>query len=140
MSTVAAQRLARQGGPQNMARKIALVEDSALVRASLREMLGDISNFEIVGEYDHAGEAIAGITEQPADIILLDIRLRGSNGMQVLEHVKQFLPDAIVIVFSSQSDRLNRDRALAAGAKMFLSKTDDIEQLHDILLELANDV
>jgi DNA-binding NarL/FixJ family response regulator len=140
MSSVAKQPAMRQGGPHNMARKIALVEDSALIRASLREMLGDIPNFEIVGEYDHSGEAIAGITARPADIILLDIRLRGSNGMQVLEHVKQSLPDAVVIVFSSQSDRLNRERALAAGAKMFLSKTDDIEQLHDILLEFANHV
>ena len=130
----------QQGDPHNMGRKIALVEDSALIRASLREMLGNMPNFEIVGEYDHAGEAIAGITARPADIILLDIRLRGSNGMQVLEHVKQSLPEAIVIVFSSQSDRLNRERALAASAKMFLSKTDDIEQLHDLLLEFANHV
>lgn len=121
-----------------MARKIALVDDSALVRASLCEMLGEIPNFEIVGEYDQAREAIAGITERPVDIILLDIRLRGSSGMDVLDHVKQSLPDAIVIVFSSQSDRLNRERALAAGAKMFLSKTDDIEQLHDILVEFAS--
>lgn len=123
-----------------MARKIALVEDSALVRASLRELLGAIPNFELVGEYDHAGDAIAGITERPADIILLDIRLRGSNGMQVLEHVKQSLPDAVVIVFSSQSDRINRERALAAGAKIFLSKADEFEQLQDILVELANHV
>lgn len=140
MSSAVPQRMARQGGPHDMARKIALVDDSALIRASLREMLGDMPNFEIVGEYDHAGEAIAGITARPAEIILLDIRLRGGNGMQVLEHFKQSLPDAIVIVFSSQSDRLNRERALAAGANMFLSKTDDIEQLHDILLEFADHV
>ena len=120
-----------------MVRKIALVEDSAVVRESLCRMLDDISHFEIVGEYERAAEAITGITEQPPDIILLDLRLRGSNGMQVLQHVKAALPNVIVIVFSSQSDPFNKERALAAGAKMFLSKTDDIERLHSVLTELV---
>jgi DNA-binding NarL/FixJ family response regulator len=139
MESVAVDRITQEGGAWAMARKVALVEDSALIRASLREMLSDIPSFEIAGEYDHAGDAIAGITEQPVDIILLDLRLRGSNGMQVLKHVKASLPDTIVIVFSSQSDQINRERAIAAGAKMFLSKTDDIERLHDILMELGKD-
>jgi DNA-binding NarL/FixJ family response regulator len=137
MKPIAANWVTQKGGAWAMVRKVALIEDSAVIRASLREMLDDIPSFEVVGEYDHAGDAIAGITEQPVDIILLDLRLRGSNGMQVLKHVKASLPDAIVIVFSSQSDAINRERAIAAGAKMFLSKTDDIERLHDVLKELG---
>ena len=137
MESIAANCVVWESGVQAMVRRVALVEDSAVIRASLKEMLDDVPSLEIVGEYDHAGDAIAGITEQPVDIILLDLRLRNSNGMQVLKHVKAMLPSTIVIVFSSQSDQINRERAIAAGAKMFLSKTDDIERLRDILVELG---
>jgi two-component system, NarL family, invasion response regulator UvrY len=122
---------------KNMVRKIALVEDSILVRESLRRMLVDIADFEIVGEYDHAAAAIAGITEHLPHLILLDLRLRDSNGMQVLKHVKRSHPNVFVIVFSSQSDPINRIRAFAAGADMFLSKTDDIDRLNDVLTEFG---
>jgi DNA-binding NarL/FixJ family response regulator len=139
MLTPATEYVTRPGGPHEMTRKIALVEDSAIVRQSLREMFRDFPGFEIIGEYDHAGDAIAAIAVEPPDIILLDIRLRASNGMEVLKYVNKALPHIIVIVFSSQSDQLNRARALDAGAAIFLSKTDDIEQLHDVLTGLAAD-
>lgn len=114
-----------------------VVEDSALVRESLREMLADIEGLRIVGEYDNADEAIVAIDQAPPDALVLDIQLRVSNGMQVLRHVKLAHPTMRVIVFSSHSDDLARRRFLAAGAEAFLSKTDETEQLYQTLATLV---
>ena len=114
-----------------------LIEDSPLIRQSLRDMLSDIADLQIASEYDHAAEAIAAIDREPPDVVLLDIKLRASNSMQVLRHVKQTHPQIRIIVFSSHSDESDRNRFLAAGAYLFLSKTDDSEKVHQTLTALA---
>lgn len=114
-----------------------LIEDSPLIRQSLRDMLSDIADLQIASEYDHAAEAIAAIDREPPDVVLLDIKLRASNGMQVLRHVKQTHPQIRIIVFSSHSDESDRNRFLAAGAYLFLSKTDDSEKVYQTLTALA---
>jgi len=55
---------------------IILVEDSLVVRRRLREILGDIGAFNILGEFDTAQDAIAAIQAEPPDAMLLDIKLR----------------------------------------------------------------
>jgi DNA-binding NarL/FixJ family response regulator len=124
-------------GSQAPGLRLVLVEDSPLVRESLREMLSDIAGLQVTGEFDHAGEAIAAIDQDPPDVVLLDIKLRESNGMQVLRHVKEAHPRVKVIVFSSYSDERDRQRFLAAGADQFFSKTDQTEKLYQAVAALA---
>jgi DNA-binding NarL/FixJ family response regulator len=118
---------------------IMLVEDSALVRRRLREILDDIQRFRIVGEFDTAQDAIAALAVEPPDVILLDIKLRVGNGIEVLRQVAQHAPAAKVIVFSQHDDAGYREQFEEAGAHFFFNKTHETAQLLATLTRLAGD-
>ena len=116
---------------------IILVEDSLVVRRRLREILGDIGAFNILGEFDTAQDAIAAIQAEPPDAMLLDIKLRVGNGIEVLRHVKKHAPAAKVIVFSQHDDAGYREQFEQAGAQYFFNKTHETGELVATLAELA---
>jgi two-component system OmpR family response regulator len=116
---------------------IMLVEDSAAVRNRLREMLNDIQRFHVVGEYDAAQDAIAAIGTEPPDVVLLDIKLRTGNGIEVLRHIKRHAPGAKVIVFSQHDEPEYREQFARAGAQFFFNKTHETGQLVATLTELG---
>jgi DNA-binding NarL/FixJ family response regulator len=117
---------------------IILVEDSLVVRKRLREILEDIGGFQVLGEYETAQDAVTGLRSQPPpDAILLDIKLRVGNGIEVLRYAKQHIPAATVIVFSQHDDAGYRDQFAQAGARFFFNKTHETEQLVATLTELA---
>jgi two-component system invasion response regulator UvrY len=119
---------------------IILVEDSLVVRRRLREILGDIGAFNILGEFDTAQDAIAAIRAEAPDAMLLDIKLRVGNGIEVLRYAKQHIPSATVIVFSQHDDAGYREQFAQAGAQFFFNKTHETEQLVAALTKLASSV
>ena len=116
---------------------IILVEDSLAVRKRLREILDDIQRFRIAGEFDTAQDAIAAIAAEAPDIVLLDIKLRVGNGIEVLRHVRQHAPSAKVIVFSQHDDAGYREQFAQAGADLFFNKTHEAGALVAALTGLA---
>jgi DNA-binding NarL/FixJ family response regulator len=114
-----------------------LVEDSIVVRRRLREILDDIQQFHIIGEFDAAQDAIAAIDAQAPDILLLDIKLRIGNGIEVLRHVRRQAPAAKVIVFSQHDDAGYREQFEQAGAQYFFNKTHETGKLVATLSQLA---
>jgi len=114
-----------------------LVEDSAAVRRRLREILDDIQGFRIVGEFETAQDAIGAIGSEPPDLILLDIKLRVGNGIEVLRHLRRQAPAAQVIVFSQHDDAGYREQFEQAGAQFFFNKTHETGQLVATLTRLA---
>ena len=108
-----------------------------MVRRRLREILDDIGAFRILGEFDAVQDAIDAIRSAPPDALLLDIKLRVGNGIEVLRYVKAHAPSAKVIVFSQHDDAGYRDQFAEAGAQFFFNKTGETEQLVDALRELG---
>jgi DNA-binding NarL/FixJ family response regulator len=119
---------------------IILVEDSLIVRRRLREILGDIGAFNILGEFDTAQDAIAAIQTEEPDAVLLDIKLRVGNGIEVLRYAKQHAPSATVIIFSQHDDPGYREQFAQAGAQFFFNKTHETEQLVSALTKMAASV
>lgn len=113
--------------------KIAIVDDSEIIRQYIVEMLSEICGLEICGEYDTAADAIAGINRNPPEAILLDIKLRSGNGLQVMRHVHKTFPDMRVIVFSNHADENTRELFQKAGAHYFFDKSHEIAQLKSTL-------
>jgi DNA-binding NarL/FixJ family response regulator len=114
-----------------------LVEDSLVLRRRLRDILEDIGRFRIVGEFDTAQDAIAAIGTAPPEVILLDIKLRVGNGIEVLRHIREHAPDAKVIVFSQHDDPGYREQFEQAGATFFFNKTHETSQLVATLTQLG---
>jgi two-component system, OmpR family, response regulator len=112
---------------------IIMVEDSALLRERLQQMLEEFPKLQLLGEYDNAAAAITALRQQPIDIVLLDIKLKGSSGLDVLRHVKGTHPATKVIVFTNHSDDEYRELFTRLGADYFFSKTHETERLHETL-------
>jgi two-component system, NarL family, response regulator DevR len=117
---------------------VILVEDSPVVRERLVELLDGEPGVTIVGQYEDANGAIDGIRNGNAHVILLDIKLSGSSGMQVMQAVAEEAPQIKVIVLTNYAEPQYRVRFLAAGALEVLDKSNEFHRVPALLRELAN--
>ena len=116
---------------------VIIVEDSSLVRDRLRELIADIPLLSIVGEYDNAPAAISALRQRGVDIVLLDLKLNGSDGLDVLRNAGATLPSTTFIVFTNHTDKVYRRLSTQYGADHFFSKAHETEQLRETLIALT---
>ena len=80
--------------------------------------------------YASSGEAaLARLKEQPADIVLLDIKMPGMDGLEVLRHIRNDYPDISVIILSGHADMESAAKGLELGAFFYLLKPVNLEDL-----------
>jgi two-component system, response regulator PdtaR len=103
-----------------VARSVVIAEDEAIVRLDLREILEE-EGFEVVGEASRGDEAIELVHELHPDLVLLDIKMPGVDGLQAAEAISQIGGTAILFLTAfSQRDLV--ERARDAGAIAYLVK------------------
>ncbi len=116
--------------------RLALVDDSEVVRVGLRALLGTAPTIEIVGE---AGSVATGVElcarVRPA-VALLDIRLPDGTGLDACRQILKRLPDTRVLILTSVVDDALVDEAIRAGAHGYLLKEIDgrglVQAIHDV--------
>jgi DNA-binding NarL/FixJ family response regulator len=101
---------------------VALVEDEARFRASLRRVIESKAELRCVGEYATGAAAIQGIPQHPPDVVLMDLNLPDSSGAEVTARLKSQLPDLSVVVLTVYNDAEHIFQALRAGAGGYLLK------------------
>lgn len=121
--------------------KIFVVEDSAAVRERLVEMIDDLEDAEVVGEADSFANAVAGIRNTSPDVAILDIRLADDTGtgIDVLQEARKILPSLRAIVMSNFATPQFAKASADAGAEYFLDKSQDFEQIPEILRRMGDD-
>lgn len=115
-----------------------LVEDSEVVRERLRDMVLDISRDVIVLEAATPTEAIAGILAQAPELIVLDLKLDGGSGLDVLREVHVKLPASQVVVFSNQAGQPYVKKCMALGAAAFFDKAQDFELVRNKVRQIIS--
>jgi DNA-binding NarL/FixJ family response regulator len=115
-----------------------IADDSAVVREKLKEALEEQGSIKVVGESGDTGQAIAKIRQLDPQVIIIDIRMPGGGGLPILKDIKARTPDRITVILTSFPFPQYRQAYLAAGTDYFFDKTQDIQKLLDVLLELAN--
>jgi DNA-binding NarL/FixJ family response regulator len=108
--------------------RVFLADDSALIRGRVADLLG-ARGMAIVGQAETPQSSIDGILDLHPDVVVLDVRLEGGSGLQVLRAVRDADPDIAFVVFSNSSSPAYRQRYLDEGADRFLDKTDEFDQL-----------
>ena len=116
--------------------RIFLVEDASLLRDRLVRQIDAIDGLDIVGHADNAPEAIEQIRQVKPDAILLDIRLKQSNGFQVLEAVKTPGQPPVVVVLTNFAYPQYRKKFIDAGADYFFDKSHEFDQAINTLKKL----
>ena len=117
------------------ARKVFIVDDSALIRTSLRDLLADIGEVKIVGEAETPIDAIDGILKLKPTCVVLDFQLRGGTGVDVMRAVHPVAPDIAFIVLTNHPTPQYKRLCLGAGAQWFFDKSTEFGRIKDAVLE-----
>lgn len=117
--------------------RVLLADDHALVRAGLRALIAPIAGVEVVAEAADGREALRKIEEEQPDLVLLDIRMPGMNGFEVLEHSTRSFPNVRIIVFSVRDDGGHAAQAVRAGASGYLPKSASQAELREAIETVA---
>ena len=121
--------------------KVYVVEDSAVVRERLLEMLREIEDIEVVGEAETYDAAVTGILDTRPDVAVLDLKLAddGGSGIDVLITVRKGLPAIRAIVLSNYATPQHMKASADAGAEFFLDKSQDFERIAEILEQMKGE-
>lgn len=102
--------------------RVLVVDDHALHREGTRRILEEYDGLEVVGDADSGEAALALINELNPDVVLLDIRLPGINGIETARRAHRHHPDVRILVVTAYDDEEYVRGAFEAGAAGYLSK------------------
>ena len=127
----------RRGGPDrrnpDQRTKILLVDDHALFRVGMRQILEREPDFDIVGEAEDARDAFTYAVELTPDIVLLDLSLPAPGGIETTQRIKREVPSAGIIALAVAEDEDQLFEAIKAGAAAFVLKDVSPEDLVTII-------
>ncbi|NPV55957.1 MAG: response regulator transcription factor [Anaerolineae bacterium] len=102
--------------------KIVIVDDHEVVRIGLKSLLEHHPQFEVIGEAGNAKEALDQIARLEPDIVLMDIRLPGTSGIEVCEEITKSYPNIQVVMLTSYAEDEMLFSAIRAGASGYVLK------------------
>ena len=113
-----------------------IVDDHEVVREGLRLSLSRASHIRVVGEASDGETAVALAERRRPDVVVMDIRMPGMDGLDATRLLRERAPDVPVILFTAYSDRPLLSRGLESGAKGYVLK----EASHETLLKAIEKV
>lgn len=108
--------------------KVLIVDDHYVVREGLRRILDTDEEVEVVGEARNGEEAVAKATSLVPDVIIMDLKMPGMDGIMATHEIKQIMPDVNILVLTLYAeDFINQ--AVEAGVSGYLLKDSDSDQI-----------
>ena len=117
--------------------RVLIVDDSKIVCDGLQQMLINIADVEIVGQANNGKDAIAVISETNPDVVILDIRLPGLSGIDVLKDIRAKKLPILVIMLTNYPYPQYRKKCKELGADYFFDKVMEIEMVPKVIAKLA---
>jgi DNA-binding NarL/FixJ family response regulator len=104
------------------AKRVFVVDDHPIVRKGLVAQFADESDLLLCGEAEDVVDAALRIPDAHADIVIVDISLKNSNGIDLVKRLKAKFPSLRILIWSMYPESLYAERALSAGANGYLNK------------------
>jgi two-component system, chemotaxis family, chemotaxis protein CheY len=114
-----------------------IVDDSDFIRERLSEMIRESEIFGTISNAYDSESALKIYSASTPDIVILDIRIPGENGIKTLEKMKAISKVPKIIMLTNYPYDQYRKKCLATGADYFFSKSDDFGKIPALCLELA---
>ena len=116
--------------------KVVLIEDYEILRKSLKDIVNQEQDYEVVGDFESYETALPEMKELAPDIVLTDITLPGISGIEGIKQVKLILPQAAIIVVTVHENSQYVFDALCAGAVGYLTKNSGKQKVVEALNQL----
>ena len=117
--------------------RVVVVDDSIIVRERLIKMFSDLPSLAIVGEAGNSFEAINIIEGKKPDVVVLDIKMPGDSGVEVLRRVKKKNSSIIAIVLTNYPLGQYKEKCFEYGADYFFDKSQEYLKVTEVLRTLA---
>jgi DNA-binding NarL/FixJ family response regulator len=118
--------------------RMLIVDDDASFRQRVKELLASEPDIEVVGEAADSQEAIFKARELKPGLVLMDVRMPGTNGINVTRQLKDERPEIKVIIVSIFDLEEYREAAMASGASGYMVKKSLIEELVPAIRRIVN--
>jgi DNA-binding NarL/FixJ family response regulator len=110
--------------PKPQRSRIFLVDDHAMFRDGLRQLINLEPDLMVSGDAPGAAEALPAIRESKPDLAIIDISLAGTSGIDLVKDLKRDYEDLPILVVSMHAESLYAERALRAGAMGYVMKSE----------------
>ncbi|CAG7627109.1 Response regulator protein VraR [Paenibacillus solanacearum] len=118
--------------------RIVIAEDHPLFRSGVRNLLRTTDDLEVVGEAASGEEALALVEQLQPDLVLMDIRMPGMNGIEATRLIKETHPAVEVLILTMFRDDQSVFTAMRVGAKGYILKDSDEEELLQSIRMVGN--
>ena len=118
------------------AKRIVIVDDHPLFRKGLEQLIHSDGTFAVCGEAGSAAEAMDVIRKLDPDLAIVDVRLPGANGIELIKNIRAEFPKLPILVLSMHDESLYALRALRAGAQGYVMKQEAlanvVQAIHEV--------
>ncbi len=118
--------------------RVVLVEDNEVFREALELMLGMREEIEVVAAVGDGAAAVAATLEHRPDVVLMDYRMPGLDGVEATTQLLAQLPDLRVVALTASADDDQRRALLAAGAVACLGKDEELDNIVAAIQQAAS--
>jgi len=115
--------------------RVAIIEDQEEIRKGYEFLINSADGFECIG-FETAEAAIESIGKIPVDVVLMDVKLPGMDGITATRLLKEKIPGLLIMMFTIYENNENVFEALAAGASGYLLKQATSDQLLEAIRDL----
>jgi DNA-binding NarL/FixJ family response regulator len=115
--------------PQTGKKTVLVVDDHPLMRQGLALLINQQQDMQVCGEAEEAQAAMQAIAQLQPDIMILDISLKGPDGIELLKNIRATDPDLPVLVLSMHDEAIYAERALRARANGYIMKQEATEKV-----------
>src|SRR4030065_1978954 len=117
--------------------KVFIADDSSEIRKRIIAMLSDLAErIERIGEAENVQDAINSIHEFDPDVVILDIKMPGGSGIDVLKKIRKINEVPVIIILTNYPYSQYRKKCMEAGADFFFDKSTEFEKIPEVLKEL----
>ena len=110
-------------------KRIALVDDHPLVREWLTNLIDQQSDLTVCNETENAPAALSAVATAKPDLIIVDINLKNSSGIELIKNLRDTHPELPVLVLSMHDESLYAERAFRAGARGYVNKRETAQRM-----------
>jgi DNA-binding NarL/FixJ family response regulator len=119
----------KQAETKDNRKRILLVDDHAVVRFGIAQLINRQSDLVVCGEEEDARKALDAIIRLKADLIIADLSLKDSSGLELIRNIKAQFPSLPILVVSIHDETVYAEIAFRAGALGYLMKQEALEKI-----------